>query len=361
MDNLNNSSGFMTTYKDIDQKLEKLTEEYLKQMSDPKEFMRDQRKKNKDGLENRLVEIPDGSIEDRLRNEYTWKTGKNEVLGTVEPEEQVKSIKNIALTMLMSNRVSKAYKERLTKEKNLSEEDKAKYNKKIGEYLVEKDQATSDLLASLYVLGKSGNQEFVNYFCFGNKKDEIGRDALIVDVPYLGQMSVHFGKMKDIILEEAKNKATSILEKKMELGQINETEFKEYTSELGENDLLPEYDGELFEYKSSFPLQYTGETITDITKKLRIYKKDPEKIDNKDMGRMIKEGLNIREARYLCLKLGCPKKQLQDVVRVYNEREMIKGSIKSTNAEERQNVKKQEEIHLQEFREQKQNKFIGGR
>lgn len=361
MDIGNIRKKFITTYKQINDKLQEATKVYLEKGSDnPRSFITRQKRANHLGITNDLIEAPKGDIYKIIEEQYQIKNAKDEPIGTLSPEEQKEGIKKMALLMLMANRASKAYKELLINNKNLNEKQAEMYKKKEREFLVVKDQATSDLLANLYVLGKEKDEKNADYFYYGLHKDEFGKDTLVMDIPEYGQISVHFGRMKQIILEDAKEKASSILEVKKDKGQINQEQLELYTKQISNNHMLPKYEENLYEVSSALPLKYVDDNITNLTKKIRIYKKDPSTFDNKDMSRMIKEGLNVREARYMCLKLGCPKKQLQEVSKVYSERNMIKQSLKETNAEERQSVRQHQQRNLQKYRENNY-KSRGGR
>ena len=355
-------SQFITSYKQINDKLKEATKVYLDKGADaPRRFIERQKEENALGLENKLIDTPKGNIFDIIEEQYQIKNCKDEPLGTLSPEEQVEGIKKMALLMMMANRASKAYKHIVNFDESLSEKQFQYYQKKEREFLVAKDQATSDLLSSLYVLGKNKDEKYANYFYYGVQKDENNKNVLVVDIPEYGQISVHFGGMRNIILEEAKNKASSILEVKKEKGQITQEQLDLYKKQISNRNILPPYEEKLYELSAAIPLKYVSEDLNKITKKLRIYKKDPFTIDNSDMNRMIKEGLNIREARYLCLKLGCPKKQLQELSKVYSERSIVKNSFKETTAEERQSVKQQQQRDLQRFKENRYNKSMGGR
>ena len=362
MNNINNTNKYITTYKQINDKLKETAEIYLDTEDDsPKEFIERQKKANNLGFENRLIKAPEGDIYKIIKEQYQIENCKDEPLGTLSPEEQAEGIKKTALLMLMANRASKSYRHLANTDNSLDEEKTNFYKKKEREFLVTKDQATSDLLSSLFVLKKSSNEKYSNYFYYGLHKDEKGKDALIVDLPEYGQISVHFGNMKEVILKDAKEKTASILETKKEKGQLSQEELEANIKQISEDSILPTYEENLYEMSSALPLKYVDEDMSKLTKKLYIFKKDPGTINNSDMNRMIKSGLNVREARYLCLKLGCPKTQLQELVKNYSERNIIKNSFKETNAEERNNIRQQQQKNLQKFKEDKKNKSIGGR
>ena len=88
-------------------------------------------------------------------------------------------------------------------------------------------------------------------------------------------------KKKDAILKRAQETAKSILEKKVELGQITEKQLQKITTELEMKGILPQYEGKLYEYVGAMPIEYIGENI----KKYRkiIGNKLPEDISSEDI------------------------------------------------------------------------------
>lgn len=359
-DNINSSNGYITRYEDIHKNLEEITTAYLNKEESLKDFILEQREKNKAGFKNSLIEVPEADIKYTLKKEYISNvsnvTGE---LGTISPEKQAHEIKNMALLTLMSNRLSKYYKYEVENNKSLDDETKEEYTKEKRSLLLIKDNATSDLIASLYVLEKTGGKKYSNFFSYGNRKDDNGKDTFTIDLPYVGQISVHFGNKKEFILEDAKNKATSILERKKELGQIKESKFNELTTTLEVDNILPNYTGKLFEYVSALPIEYIGPHTREKINRLSLEGKNSKQIKTEDIERISRSGLNVREAYYLAIKLGFSKDKLEEVIKVYNQKEISRGSLKSTSANERARVRENQRKNLNRIRENRDTNIIG--
>lgn len=360
-DIINSSNGYITKYEDIHKDLEDITTTYLSKEENLKDFILDQREKNKAGFKNSLIEVPEADIKYTLKKEYISNvsdiTGE---LGTIFPEEQAREIKNMALLALMSNRLSKYYKYEVENNKSLDDKTKEEYTKQKRSLLLSKDNATSDLIASLYVLEKTGGKKYSNLFSYGNRKDDNGKDTFTIDLPYVGQISVHFGNKKEFILEDAKNKATSILERKKELGQIKESKFNELTDKLDVNSVLPNYTGKLFEYVSALPIEYIGPNTKEKVSRLSLEGKSSKQIKTEDIERISRSGLNVREAYYLAIKLGFSKDKLEEVIKVYNQKEISRGALRTTSANERARVRENQRRNLNRIRENKNKNVIGG-
>lgn len=362
------TNKYLTRYEQIYQKLAKVTNFYLKSKK-PEHFelfITSERGINNTGLNNLLIELPEGNVIDILKEQYMQKPNNEGEIGTIEPENQAYEVRNIALLMLMSNRLSKEYKNRIEKNRNIDEKTKAMYAKNEKDLLVWKNNAISDLLASLYILEKTGGEKYKKFFSYGDSKDDNNKSTFIIDLPYIGQISVHFGPEKGNIMEEAKNKAMSILERKRALGQIDKAKLKQLREELNVSRILPKYTGKLYEYTSALPIEYIGTTTQNMVKQIGLDTKIPEKIEKKDIEKMIESGLNEREAYYLAVKLGLPKGKLEEVIRVYGERtinneiKVGKKSVRMTTTQERVMVLRFEQRNLQSYREGKNDKAVGG-
>lgn len=325
------TNKYVTRYEQIYQKLEKVTKVYLKSKSAQhfEHFITSEREINKTGLNNLLIEIPEENIIETIKKQYINEPNNEGEIGTIEPENQAYEIRNIALLMLMSNRLSKDYKNKLEKNQALDETTKAKYMKNEKDLLVWKHNATSSLIASIYILEKTGGEQYKDLFSYGESKDEDNKSAFVIDLPYIGQMSVHFGPEKLNIIEEARSKAMSILERKRALGQISKNELKRLREELSVSKILPKYEGKLYEYTSALPIEYIGPTAKSKAQEIGLDGKLPEEITKEDIQKMAEIGLNEREAYYLGVKLGCPKKQLKEVIKTYSNREKLNQNTNS--------------------------------
>ena len=265
--------------------------------------------------ENSLIEIPPdiyGALKDTyISRDPSYVSGS---IGCAEtPEEQLDGITNMTLLMYMSNHLAKQYKFKFRDESN---PEKKKVFKKNERTLLDwKDIALSDIIASTYVLSKTA-EEFKEYFSYGSRIDDANQSTFVMDLPYIGQLCVHFGwdERKNWIVERAQDSVKSILEKKFELGQITEEQVQEITTELEQDGVLPEYEGKLYEYVGAMPIEYIGEN----TKKYRkiIGNKLPEDITSEDIEKMKNKGLNQRELYYFFIKMGASKDLLNEISEV---------------------------------------------
>lgn len=317
------TNKYVTRYEQIHKKLEKVVSIYTNSLSDKelKEFILKYRKADREGLRNSLIEVPEDNMKNVLQEQYASHSKVKGEIGTIPIEDQAYEIKSIAILILMSNRLSKFYSKKLDNQ-CLDEQKRQIYSKNERELLVWKDNATSDLIASLYILNKTGGKEYQEYFSYGERKDK-GTSTFVIDLPYIGQMSVHFGPDKLNIIEEARSKAMSILERKKALGQINKDDLKRLIEELNVSKILPKYEGKLYEYSSALPIEYIGPTAKRKAQEIGLDSKLPEEITKEDIQKMVEIGLNEREAYYLGIKLGCPKEQLKEVIKTYKNTERL--------------------------------------
>lgn len=355
------------TYEQIYQKLAKVTNVYLKLKSKEnfEYFIISERGMNETGLNNLLIEIPEEDIMDIIKEQYISEPKNEGEIGTIEPEKQAQEIRNMALLMLMSNRLSKEYKDRLAKNRVTNEAMRAKYEKNERDLLRWKNNAQTDLMASLYILRKTGGKEYEDYFSYGDFKEKSGEStAFVIDLPYMGQICVHYGMEKRNNIEETKEKIIAILERKRALGQIGKSELKKLKEGITINDLLPTYEGKLYENSSTLPIKYIGTTAKEKIEEMQLADKLPQEVEKKDIQKMIESGLNEREAYYLAIRLGFPKKQLKQVIRAYGERtfeeeKIGRKAVRMTTAQERENIFKYQQRNLQNYRDGKENEEVG--
>lgn len=365
---------YVTRYEEIHKKLEKVVLVYTNSLSDKelREFILKYRDVNRDGLKNSLIEIPEDNMKNVLREQYASRNKVKGEIGTVPIEDQAYEIKSIAILMLMSNRLSKLYSKKLENQ-CLDEQKRQIYRKNERELLTWKHGAISDLISSLYILEKTGGEEYRNTFSYGERKDEENRSTIVIDLNYIGQISVHFGPNKLDIIEEARSKAISILERKKALGQINKNELKRLREELSVSKILPRYEGKLYEYTSGLPIEYMGPTAKSKAKQIGVDTKLPEEITKKDIQKMAEIGLNEREAYYLAIKLGCPKKQLKQIIQAYTdiektnqkgnlktERKIVKKAMTISTPTEREAIARFENRNLQNYKQSPNRQVIGG-
>ena len=203
------TNKYVTRYEQINQKLSKATSVYLKLKSkrDFEHFITSERGMNKTGLNNLLIESTEENIADIIKQQYIHESTNEGEIGTIEPEKQAEEIKNMALLMLMANRLSKEYADRIEKNRVPDEATKAKYEKNVKDLLVWKHNAQTNLIANLYILRKTAGKEYENYFSYGDFREKEGQStAFVIDLPYIGQICVHYGMEKRETIEEAKEK-----------------------------------------------------------------------------------------------------------------------------------------------------------
>ena len=267
--------------------------------------------------DNSLMEIPERNDElfEVLKETYISKDTSyvSGMIGCVDStEEQLNGITNMTLLMYMSNILAKHYKFKCNQD--YTRERREIYKKNYRTLITWKDIATSDAIASMYVLSKT-SEEFREYFSYGKRMDDSNMPTFIIDLPYIGQLCVHFGwkEKENAILERAKNTTKSILDKKLELEQITQEQKDEIIIELEKEGVLPEYEGKLYEYVGAMPIEYIGDNIKKHRKALG--NKLPENISGEDIRKMRKCGLNERELYYFFIKMGASKRLLNEISR----------------------------------------------
>ena len=149
------TNKYVTRYEQIHKKLEKVVSIYTNSLSDKelKEFILKYRKANKEGLRNSLIEVPEDNMKNVLQEQYASHSKVKGEIGTIPIEDQSYEIKSIAILILMSNRLSKFYSKKLDNQ-CLDEQKRQIYSKNERELLVWKENATSELIASLYILNR---------------------------------------------------------------------------------------------------------------------------------------------------------------------------------------------------------------
>ena len=262
--------------------------------------------------QNTLIETPD-DLYSELKNTYTSRDGEivSGIIGCADtPEEQLDGITNMALLIYLSNFLSKECKSKFVKEQDPN---RKKRIKEVERLLYEwKDIGLTDIIASTYVLSKTST-EYNNYFSYGSSLDEDNQPIYIMDLPYIGQICVHFGweERKSTIEENAQESVRTILEEKLKLGQITKEQLEEITSDMYKEGVLPEYEGRLYEYVGAMPIEYIGKNIKKYRK--MIDNKPPEKITSADLKKLKDSGLNSRELYYLFIKIGASKELLCEI------------------------------------------------
>ena len=265
--------------------------------------------------ENRFVEAPK-ELYDFLKDTYISRdeTYVSGMIGCAEtPEKQLDGITNMTLLMYLSNRLAKECDGIINDNdddyKNMSDIEKYICKKNVKTSYLWKNDAISSVIAEIYVLSKT-NDDYKDFFSYGNRIDDEGKPTLVIDLPYIGQTCVHFGwnEQKETRLNDAQQFAKTILEEKVRLGTISREKYEEILAELDKEGILPEYEGKFYEYNVGMPIEYIGENLKKARK--LINNKLPENITIDDLEMLKNKGYNDREIYYFCIKIGAPKKVL---------------------------------------------------
>lgn len=332
-------------YASIYKKLKKATITFLKSkdIGELKNFILKPREMNSDGLRNSLIELPYEDIKSRIEKDYTSIDYLEGNLGTVAATDQFDGITNMALLMLMSNRLAKHY--HYKNNRNLSDTEQTLCKKNEATLLRWKDLSMKDLIASLYVLNQT-EPDYKEAISYGYRKDDVGNDSFVIDLPYFGQVCVHFGHKMQTILHNAQETVIGILESKLELGQLSQNDFETLKEDLNATTILPDYTGKLYEYSAGLPIEYEGNKIKDIKKSLGLDKKLPEDMEEEDILKIHESTLNCREAYYFAIKLGLSKNQLEKVAQMdtnyLDAKKIGRTAFSLTTAKERASIFRQE-------------------
>ena len=237
------------------------------------------------------------------------------MIGSISLIDQYQAINNIALWMLMSNRVSKEYQAIADRKGEQYMDNKKRYNiDSAKKWLNQKDQAFCTLIACLNVLNvcNTENDPFykINYGMTKDLSQEFAKDAFIIDVPGTGQMSIHFGNaarlnrnlrnidnLTETILELQKE---SLIKKKVELGMSRRDAELSVSGEIKRKRKIPQYTGRLYETSSAIPLELNTVNQQAVTKH---YFKESWNPQYDEIDRFVQEsGYNPREIHYWAVK-----------------------------------------------------------
>ena len=336
-----------------------------------KMFIERQKHENESGYANRFIVVPNGNITDKIKKDYLGYPSVidgEEVyepdfigrLGSIEDlETQYDSIKDIAMWMLMSNRISKKYKRRaeLNGEGERQEEGANTNAYKI--WLSRKNIAFCALITCLNVLNFDNSEDNPRFkINYGMKKDlskeEGTQDAFIIDVPYTGQISIHLGSEKNLnenlrIIKLATKTALRLKAKNKLISQVAERKKQKIKNGLSEEEAhnqvkeelnaeykkeknkimsivdigidIPEYEGRLLETSSAIPLEM-GTSDKNIQAIYNNFKASSSPTNN-EIAQFINEvnddgtyKYNPREIHYLAVKLGWNADQIKFADRV---------------------------------------------
>ncbi len=262
-------------------------------------------------------------------------------IGTVNEKQQFNGIINMSLLAMCANKITKLNDNHLSKSVLRSAQVMIGLDKgKKTNFYVVKQKALSTLLASILVLSET-SKDYRNFFCYGNYKDENEEEGFIIDLPYYGQIALHYGNNKENIISMSKLKAKSILKRKCELGQISQKDIEEI--EISDDKILPQYTGKLYEYVGGFPIK------NDIDAKEYLKEKCNIKPNNMTLERIKHlvgyRKINDREKYFLLVKRGSSKNELESFL---SEVELTQEKKRKKDFAKEIGKKCQEEVSVNE-------------
>ena len=309
---------------------------------------------------NRFINVPaDVDIKRRIKQDYLGKckiingekiyepsyTGE---IGSIEEmEAQMEAIRDSALLMLISNRVSKRLKW-LIDNTDHGKIKAAKYTHDSGVWLKNKDIAFQSLITCLNILNYDNTEENPDYKVnYGMGKDTSKKpekqDIFIIDVPYVGQICIHMGdrtnyeknlqkiniatknalklRIKAKLLEERKKIcdekiAEGMSKDEAELYARNmlkgryEQEISRMEAKIDSVRNIHDYNGKLFEISSAIPIEMKFSEIKGMKEIIEKFN-DLEHPTGSEIFEFVNgrnsvdnRGYNPREIHFLAIKLG---------------------------------------------------------
>ena len=350
----------LSTYEEVYNRLKNTLEEFLSNNTNNyiQNLYLKSKNMNFDTLENHLIEtgLKPKQLVRKIKKSYLQRNSLKGIIGTLDGKEQYDGIINIALYMLMSNRLAKFYKYKILNNPYLDKYTKTLYNEKYKTYIDQKRDALIKLVYSLFIYKETVNNDT---FFYGHSFDTDGNDTFIIDLPSYSQIGVHFGSETRLrsIKYLAKKNIKLILQEKLQLKQISQREYNKIMSKLGEGDILPEYTGKFYEKAALFPIDELGRTFQLAQRILQLNEKTVDEINNDDIKKMSQNGcFNNRELHYFAVKSSFSKSQLEMLSKHLKEKDKY-ITVKSlgeeakslTTAQERQQVSTHEKISNCDF------------
>lgn len=159
-----------------------------------------------------------------------------------------------------------------------------------------KSKSLKYLMTELYIY----NNKCKDGYIYGLDWDENKGKKIIVDLPKLGQISLHFGSEAKYVIDDSKQMIQDILQKE---NNNQKTVIN-----------IPKYNGKLYEFTNNFPIIYKNNKIKEIEKSLNLENKSETEIVNQLFDLKVNEReINDREVYYLALKLGLTKNVLTEI------------------------------------------------
>lgn len=346
-----NTSAKLPKYEDIFKNLENSLNEYLKVSNGKKikNFSFSQKSINDDGFENRLIEtgLKPSELLAEIKDSYLRRDYLEGEIGTIVGDEQYDGIFNMALSMLISNRLAKHYIHEVESNSNLDNSTRKAYEEKIKHFMSEKKTSLTELIYSLYIYKETEND---NDFFYGHRLDNNGADTFVIDLPAYGQISVHFGSESNLERVEhmAKQNIDLILKRKLELNQITKNQYNKIKSKANNGEVLPEYSGKLYEHSSAIPLDYQGRNFIRAQRDLCLSKKMITDYTKSDIERIShNRKYNSRELYYWAIRSDFSKEQLEQLSGFLQERDsktLLKHSSRNASKHQEDTIASDEAI-----------------
>lgn len=323
-------------------------------------FIRRQVNNQNNEYSNRFINVPeDVDIKRRIKQDYLGKckiiNGKEiyepsytgEIGSIEEMEAQMEAIRDSALLMLMSNRVSKQLNW-LINNTDHGEFNADAYRRDAGVWLRNKDIAFQSLITCLNILNYDNTEDNPDYkINYGMGKDTSKssekQDIFIIDVPYVGQICIHMGdrtnyeinlkkiniatknalklRIRAKLLEEEKKLcgekiAEGMSEDEAKLYARNmlkgryEQEISRMEAKIDSVRNIHDYNGKLFEISSAIPIEMKFSEIKGM-KEISEKFNDLEHPTGSEIFEFVNginsvdnKGYNPREIHFLAIKLG---------------------------------------------------------
>ena len=108
---------------------------------------------------------------------------------------------------------------------------------------------------------------------------------------------------------------------------------------IGNEEILKEYEGQFYENVGGFPIEDMGDKVEEKAEELGLPIGIPEDVQDSDIQKIFRSGLNSREAHYLAVKLGFYKRDLIRLEKLFQqEKKVWKNAWMHTNTEERDKI-----------------------
>ena len=355
----------LRTFEKVSEQLKKMTEFFLKNKKEIKNFIINQQKQNETGFDNILIkdmnDFEEYEIINRVKDDYYSRDYLKGDRDIATDEDLYDGIYDLTLCALMSNRNAKIFEE-LLENKNIDENKRISYESQKSYCYNIKQEMMNELMSSLYIYKELVNDDD---FLYGHREDNDGQDVFCIDLPSYGQIAFHFGSKGFMNKNKKKVEETvcQILNKKLKSKQISKDEYDKIIKKIEKEGILPEYEGRFYETSSAVPIAHyssdevEGSEFEKAKKEFGLSGKLIMNLTEEDIDRICNNtSYNSREIYYFAVKKEFPKEYLlmiSERLKIRDEGEKGKeinveklGSyaINQTSAEERKQVNNHEEI-----------------